>query len=361
MPRARALAALVLSALQLACVDPRQSPISRPAEAGSEEEPPASRDGVAPADVIAADAPVAPDAAAVPDAPPAPDTPSAPDTAVPRDTAVAPAPDGAPACGPGTHRCGQACLRNDDLASCGQRCEPCPNPAPGTVACLLGVCQVSCPTGYHECEYRCVSSRSPATCGDMCYPCEEVPNGDATCDGVACATRCRTGFLTCPSRDTACLAPVIGFESASEPQFVLGSNSLGVDPPVVSTKQVHSGTSALMQAIRARAQAHNAVRFCPPQTLDLIGKRLSLWYYFDGTPPPGARIGLGIAGGNAGTSFASGLGDWAVVGQRWTKITSDPIDYPPANHTGTLEYDLYADQAPTGYSATLYVDDVAIE
>jgi hypothetical protein len=270
-------------------------------DAGSEEQPPLSRDALAPADALAADAPVAPDA-------PAPDAPPAIDTAGTRDVAAAPAPDGAPACAPGTHRCGQACLRTDDLASCGQRCEPCPNPAPGTVACVQVRLSGELPVGLPRMR---VPLRLHQQRGDLRGQLLSVRGGPERRlhlqrRGVRDPLPGR--FLTCPSsQGTACLASVIGFESASYPTFVLGGNSLGVDPPVVTTKRAHSGTSSLMQALRARAQAHIYVGFCPPNSLDLLGKRLSLWYYFDGTPPPGARIGLGISGANAGTTFGSYL------------------------------------------------------
>jgi len=48
---------------------------------------------------------------------------------------------GATACAAGTHRCGDRCLADDSVASCGDRCEPCPTPPNGTATCEARSCR----------------------------------------------------------------------------------------------------------------------------------------------------------------------------------------------------------------------------
>jgi hypothetical protein len=52
-----------------------------------------------------------------------------------------------------------------------------------------------CPTG----EHRCVPSTDVATCGDRCVPCPAVENGTASCNG-ACRVECNAGFFECLGR-----------------------------------------------------------------------------------------------------------------------------------------------------------------
>jgi hypothetical protein len=337
-----------------ACTNPRDYPLTRDADADDpgEGEPRADGAPLAPTRDGSGGSPGGADAG-----PPAADAPQVLDAPPP------PGPDGPASCLGGTHLCGQRCLRDDDLDSCGQSCDPCPRPSPGTVACVQGRCQLSCPAGYHDCQgVRCASNMSVDSCGTFCGRCDEVANGDPTCDGVSCGIRCKPGFFTCRAqrlgqeRVVACASPTIGFEDGTKAGFYL-SSGIGVDAPAVSTKVVHSGSYALAQAVRGHAEADDRAYFCAGGGTDVIGKTLSLWYYFDGTPPPGARLALHV--GN--TFWGSGAGDWPVVAQRWTKVAGAPITYPSAKDTADIGITLDVVQAPDGYSATLYIDDIAFE
>ncbi|MFO0561509.1 MAG: FG-GAP-like repeat-containing protein [Polyangiales bacterium] len=61
-------------------------------------------------------------------------------------------------CDMGAHRCGSACLRDNDTASCGARCTPCPEPLGATPTCTMGACGYTCLAGYDDtgsgCEMR---------------------------------------------------------------------------------------------------------------------------------------------------------------------------------------------------------------
>ncbi|MCA9517215.1 MAG: VWA domain-containing protein, partial [Myxococcales bacterium] len=101
------------------------------------------------------------------------------------------------ACGAGTHLCGEACVSNDAVATCGDRCEPCPDVPGGSPTCNAGVCGSGCNAGFHDCGGTCASDTAVATCGDRCSPCPTVANGAPTCDGGACDFTCNQGFHRC--------------------------------------------------------------------------------------------------------------------------------------------------------------------
>ncbi len=108
------------------------------------------------------------------------------------------------ACSTGYHRCGNQCLVNTSVNSCGtgpNSCTPCPNPPGGAATCsgMPLACGVLCTSGYHECNGACVvnGSTSLMSCGNTCMPCTAPANGNATCDGMACVPSCKAGFHLC--------------------------------------------------------------------------------------------------------------------------------------------------------------------
>jgi hypothetical protein len=58
-------------------------------------------------------------------------------------------------CDPGSHRCGNACLRDDDVASCGARCTPCVEPAGGRASCSMRMCSYACLPGFEDIGGAC--------------------------------------------------------------------------------------------------------------------------------------------------------------------------------------------------------------
>lgn len=100
-------------------------------------------------------------------------------------------------CATGHHLCGDVCVPDDDVRTCGARCEACPGTAHGEASCAGGVCGVRCEPGYHDCGGACVSNDSPASCGGACQPCSTPWNGSATCDGQMCGVSCNPGFHRC--------------------------------------------------------------------------------------------------------------------------------------------------------------------
>jgi hypothetical protein len=100
-------------------------------------------------------------------------------------------------CNAGYHPCGGACARDDDITRCGAACLNCPTVAGARTTCEAGRCIVGCASGQHVCNGVCVSDASPAACGAGCTVCPVVPNGAATCVGGACGFTCNVGYHTC--------------------------------------------------------------------------------------------------------------------------------------------------------------------
>lgn len=99
-------------------------------------------------------------------------------------------------CPTGTHSCGGRCVSNDDVATCGDRCTPCPSATGGTAVCVNGTCELECDDGYRNCGGTCASCPSDATetvCeGNQCVA-DACPSGQRLCEGQ-CST-CPTQFV----------------------------------------------------------------------------------------------------------------------------------------------------------------------
>lgn len=126
-------------------------------------------------------------------------------------------------CPAGFHRCGEACASNDDVATCGSRCSPCPGSANGMATCAGGACGLRCRTGFHACGSRCESDDDVNSCGDRCGPCAAPANATPSCENRSCTFTCANGFhrcgdacaandavASCGDRCMACPAPANG-------------------------------------------------------------------------------------------------------------------------------------------------------
>jgi hypothetical protein len=64
--------------------------------------------------------------------------------------------------------------------------------------CATGVC--ACPSGQHACGQQCVSDTAIMSCGTSCVSCPLPANGQATCQASTCGLSCTPGFR--PSGNT---------------------------------------------------------------------------------------------------------------------------------------------------------------
>jgi hypothetical protein len=105
-------------------------------------------------------------------------------------------------CGSGGHLCSSShCAANDDPATCGARCTPCPMPANAASATCDGTtCGFTCKAGFHPCGNACADDKSPASCGTSCTPCVAPTDGEATCEGTTCGGKCGAGKKLCAGR-----------------------------------------------------------------------------------------------------------------------------------------------------------------
>jgi hypothetical protein len=100
------------------------------------------------------------------------------------------------ACPMGQHPCGQQCVPDDVVGSCGASCSACVTPTGGTVTCESGACVTACPMGQGNDAGVCVDTDECAVANGGCSP-------DAVCTNTAgsrtCA--CKSGFtgdgITC--------------------------------------------------------------------------------------------------------------------------------------------------------------------
>lgn len=104
--------------------------------------------------------------------------------------------------------CNGVCLRNDSVSNCGGGCHSCPTTSNGVATCDGASCGLSCNLNHHRCGDSCVPDSSPNSCGASCSPCPVPANGSATCDGFNCGISCNAGYAKCGSN---CVA-----ESASQ-------------------------------------------------------------------------------------------------------------------------------------------------
>jgi hypothetical protein len=64
-------------------------------------------------------------------------------------------------CANGFHRCGPVCASNDDVATCGDSCVPCPAPPNSTPMCEQQSCDFVCANDYERCDQMCCPTRCP--------------------------------------------------------------------------------------------------------------------------------------------------------------------------------------------------------
>src|SRR5690606_37009260 len=69
--------------------------------------------------------------------------------------------------------------------------------------CSNGTCGISCNQNFHRCGDACVSNNDVNSCGNACSPCQQpASDGVGSCDGTRCGLSCDEGF---EARGTACL------------------------------------------------------------------------------------------------------------------------------------------------------------
>ena len=155
-------------------------------------------------------------------------------------------------CPTGQHLCGQACVPNAAVTSCGGSCAVCPAQPNASPVCLnASSCDFACNAGFLRCGNACTTCNPPPNavgsctngttcdftcnpgfvkCGASCAPCTTPANASPICSGTTCGFTCNAGYHrcgdqclpdnsvnSCGTRCTACPAAPGSTASCDEP------------------------------------------------------------------------------------------------------------------------------------------------
>lgn len=111
-------------------------------------------------------------------------------------------------CEQGFHICGTSCAPDDDVASCGDRCEPCPGAPNAQPACVDQRCALQCeaPLLWDDTSNRCVEcteANAQACQGYACDPATQrctqtLRNSLLVCRQCVSDTECKPDFACVP-------------------------------------------------------------------------------------------------------------------------------------------------------------------
>lgn len=110
------------------------------------------------------------------------------------------------ACPQGTHECDKACVPDDAVGTCGDRCQPCPGDPNGEAVCNVGVCELECDEGlaFDPASNSCVECATSNDCIDPTLPvCDEGFCSASCTDDDDCAGREATPI--CNTETGACV------------------------------------------------------------------------------------------------------------------------------------------------------------
>lgn len=123
------------------------------------------------------------------------------------------------------HLCGGRCASDGDVATCGDRCLPCPSSPNGSAVCVEGTCQLACDPGFRYCTDSCAACPSDAVdtlcegnqcvanacgpgkrlCNGQCASCPSQNVIETECAGSQCvASQCYSGYGACGGACVPC-------------------------------------------------------------------------------------------------------------------------------------------------------------
>ena len=271
---------------------------------------------------------------------------------------TAPPPDGA---GPGPAPDGAAPQPPD--------ARPPPDVRPPDVAAPRPPPGVNCGPGTHLCGVACYSDSDPEHCGPSCQRCPPTPNGAPACRQGRCESACEASALACTGLPPACVVPSWGFESGTAEGWALRpSPQNAASPSVVSTARARTGTRALAsEVVTDFAREAYVITLERPLCdsgggVDLGGKTITMYVYFDGPPLNTSVISDPYVFTTEGTSYdpLAAAGQPPVVPQagQWTRVSA----VVPGNlaHIVT-RLAFFSNVNVDGWRGTVYLDDITIE
>ena len=193
-------------------------------------------------------------------------------------------------CAEGSHKCGEQCVSNISVATCGSACNSCKPPAHATSTCDGVSCGIACNSGWHLCSGACLDDTAVTSCGARCSPCEVPENATAKCEAHACDFDCNPGFLRCTA--FSCGRKLWTFESRTLERFELDTSSSPASAGALSVAQDQhfEGSSALKAPMAAGPSTGKQIllhaEICPGQRLDLSKLTVSANVYLEGPEFP---------------------------------------------------------------------------
>lgn len=284
---------------------------------------------------------------------------------------------GSPAsCPPGLHACpnGECQSTSNDRVHCGNECVRC---AQNSI-CVNGQCTPCSSASEHTCEgmNRCFENSDALHCGPQCSECPNTTQSIATCEADRCASRCLANSITC-GEASGCARVAWDFEDGTvqgwetSPDDALFKNAAG--PLRVSTERAHGGSQALAADVKVSVQSSRyglsfSNSLCTLNNpLDIRGKEISAWFYFDGPSLPSSDCCtitpyVFVKRPNETTSFSPNeramLPRDRLVVKQWFRVSGRmPADAPQTVYWFTFQASIDAE----GWVGTVFIDDVKIE
>jgi hypothetical protein len=272
-------------------------------------------------------------------------------------------------CGSGNHACNKACYPDTDPTHCGAGCTSCPAPAHGQAFCQ-GSCGFACDGGYHPCGNSCYGDSDTSHCGAGCNTCPAITNGTAVCRNGQCDANCNGGTLACTGLPPVCVNPSWGFESNTTEGWVVHVQS-GVTNAALSVSasstRAHTGSRSLSAPVSTNFAQNRYVvsldlTFCSSGGLDIGGKTISMWVYFEGPALNANCLSDPYVYTTDGTSYDpnsfGGQSATIPVANQWFQVRS-VMPTSESHIVRTLQF--FTNLNIDGWTGTVYLDDITVK
>ncbi len=169
-------------------------------------------------------------------------------------------------CEPGFHLCGESCMPNGGLNSCGNRCSACPSVEGGTSVCVAGACSVRCNGTRMMCGAACVDATSSQ---QHCGVCDRACLDRDLCVGGVCSAppSCTVGQAdACPQRSYCNAGQCVPGCDALSPCETGSTCNLGTHECVCPSGAMRCGGVCAVCPINARSTMCNSANQCVATT-----------------------------------------------------------------------------------------------
>ncbi len=229
-------------------------------------------------------------------------------------------------CEAGHHACDPACVPDDAVTSCGDRCDACPAPSGGSAACTPATaggyeCSAVCEAGHHVCGDKCVTDDSPLHCGAGCDPCPGAANAEPACVEGSCALQCNEAHLLCDGACVACPTVGVATTTCADGACVAASCDAGFVPCSPDSGEV--ATACCDRVIEVLDEAAELAAY-PSVGVLWPDQVLAAWHH-ETAAVGEARVSRGKAGFATVETLSSSA---SPANGRFTRVSLDALDTP---------------------------------